>query len=61
MRTLYILRHGEAAAEKGGNDMDRALTDGGLAAMQALAHLTDDHAEGAAAALEKRAPGFEGR
>lgn len=31
------------------------------AAMQALAHLTDDHAEGVAAALEKRTPGFEGR
>lgn len=31
------------------------------AAMQALAHLTEDHAEGAAAALEKRAPRFEGR
>jgi 2-(1,2-epoxy-1,2-dihydrophenyl)acetyl-CoA isomerase len=31
------------------------------AAMQALAHLTDDHAEGAAAALEKRTPRFEGR
>lgn len=31
------------------------------AAMQALAHLTDDHAEGAASALQKRAPTFEGR
>ncbi|HEV2081663.1 MAG TPA: crotonase/enoyl-CoA hydratase family protein [Brevundimonas sp.] len=31
------------------------------AAMQALAHLTDDHAEGASAALDKRTPGFEGR
>lgn len=31
------------------------------AAMQALAHLTDDHAEGVAAVLEKRAPGFAGR
>ena len=31
------------------------------AAMQALTHLTEDHAEGAAAALEKRAPTFEGR
>ncbi len=31
------------------------------AAMQALAHLTDDHAEGAAAALEKRPPTFTGR
>lgn len=31
------------------------------AAMQALAHLTDDHAEGAAAALEKRRPDFRGR
>lgn len=31
------------------------------AAMQALAHLTDDHAEGAAAALDKRPPRFEGR
>ena len=30
------------------------------AAMQALAHLTDDHAEGVAAALDKRAPGFTG-
>ena len=30
------------------------------AAMQALAHLTDDHAEGVAAALEKRVPGFSG-
>ena len=30
------------------------------AAMQALAHLTDDHAEGAAAALEKRGPSFRG-
>lgn len=31
------------------------------AAMQALAHLTDDHAEGAAAALEKRRGDFKGR
>ncbi len=31
------------------------------AAMQALAHLTDDHAEGVAAALEKRTPDFDGR
>ncbi|WP_125255729.1 crotonase/enoyl-CoA hydratase family protein [Brevundimonas fluminis] len=31
------------------------------AAMQALAHLTDDHAEGVAAALEKRPADFEGR
>jgi 2-(1,2-epoxy-1,2-dihydrophenyl)acetyl-CoA isomerase len=31
------------------------------AAMQALAHLTDDHAEGAAAALEKRPAAFTGR
>lgn len=30
------------------------------AAMQALAHLTDDHLEGAAAALEKRKPTFTG-
>lgn len=31
------------------------------AAMQALAHLTDDHAEGVAAALEKRVAKFSGR
>lgn len=31
------------------------------AAMQALAHLTDDHAEGVAAVLEKRPPDFSGR
>ncbi|HEV7228805.1 crotonase/enoyl-CoA hydratase family protein [Brevundimonas sp.] len=31
------------------------------AAMQALAHLTDDHAEGVSAALEKREARFEGR
>ncbi|WP_420471791.1 crotonase/enoyl-CoA hydratase family protein [Brevundimonas sp. FT23042] len=31
------------------------------AAMQALAHLTDDHAEGVAAVLEKRKPDFRGR
>ena len=31
------------------------------AAMQALAHLTDDHQEGVAAVLDKRAPQFEGR
>lgn len=31
------------------------------AAMQALAHLTDDHAEGTAAALEKRRGDFKGR
>lgn len=31
------------------------------AAMQALAHLTDDHQEGVAAVLNKRAPQFEGR
>lgn len=31
------------------------------AAMQALAHLTDDHAEGVAAVLEKRKPEFRGR
>ena len=31
------------------------------AAMQALAHLTEDHAEGVAAALEKRDARFEGR
>lgn len=31
------------------------------AAMQALAHLTDDHAEGVGAALDKRAARFEGR
>lgn len=30
------------------------------AAMQALAHLTDDHAEGIAAAVEKRPPDFNG-
>jgi 2-(1,2-epoxy-1,2-dihydrophenyl)acetyl-CoA isomerase len=30
------------------------------AAMQALAHLTEDHAEGVAAALEKRAASFSG-
>ena len=30
-------------------------------AMQALAHLTEDHAEGVAAALEKRGPDFSGR
>lgn len=31
------------------------------AAMQALAHLTEDHAEGVSAVLEKRAATFEGR
>ncbi|WP_439472669.1 crotonase/enoyl-CoA hydratase family protein [Brevundimonas sp.] len=31
------------------------------AAMQALAHLTEDHAEGVAAVLEKRTPEFRGR
>ncbi|MDQ8029938.1 MAG: crotonase/enoyl-CoA hydratase family protein [Brevundimonas sp.] len=31
------------------------------AAMQALAHLTEDHAEGVAAVLEKRKPDFRGR
>jgi len=31
------------------------------AAFQALAHLTDDHAEGVAAVLDKRTPNFEGR
>lgn len=31
------------------------------AAMQALAHLTDDHAEGVAAVLDKRAAAFDGR
>lgn len=31
------------------------------AAMQALAHLTEDHAEGVAAVLEKRRPEFRGR
>lgn len=31
------------------------------AAMQALAHLTEDHAEGVAAVLDKRAADFEGR
>lgn len=31
------------------------------AAMQALAHQTDDHQEGVAAVLEKRAPDFKGR
>ena len=30
------------------------------AAMQALAHMTDDHAEGVAAALEKRPGNFTG-
>jgi 2-(1,2-epoxy-1,2-dihydrophenyl)acetyl-CoA isomerase len=30
------------------------------AAMQALAHLTDDHAEGVSAALEKRPGNFTG-
>lgn len=37
MRTLYILRHGEAAAAQGGKDRDRALTPDGMAAMEALA------------------------
>ena len=31
------------------------------AAMQALAHLTEDHAEGVAAVLEKRPADFTGR
>jgi 2-(1,2-epoxy-1,2-dihydrophenyl)acetyl-CoA isomerase len=31
------------------------------AAMQALAHMTEDHAEGVAAVLEKRPGAFRGR
>ena len=39
----------------------QVLNEKQTAAMQALAHLTDDHAEGVSAALEKREARFEGR
>ena len=51
--TKSLLRQGRDAT------FDQILE--ATAAMQALAHLTDDHAEGVAAVLEKRAPGFSGR
>lgn len=50
--TKALLRQGRDAT------FDQILE--ATAAMQALAHLTDDHAEGVAAALEKRVPGFSG-
>jgi phosphohistidine phosphatase len=39
MRTLYILRHGEAESANGGEDRNRALTAAGQRAMQDLAPL----------------------
>lgn len=50
--TKALLRQGRDAT------FDQILE--ATAAMQALAHLTEDHAEGVAAVLEKRAPGFTG-
>ena len=50
--TKALLRQGRDAT------FDQVLE--ATAAMQALAHLTEDHAEGVAAVLEKRAPGFTG-
>ena len=44
-----------------GRDMNFAQMLEMTAAMQALAHLTDDHAEGVAAVLEKRPADFTGR
>lgn len=51
--TKSLLRQGRDAT------FDQVLE--ATAAFQALAHLTDDHAEGVAAVLEKRAPDFAGR
>lgn len=51
--TKALLRQGRDAS------FDQILE--ATAAMQALAHLTDDHAEGVAAVLEKRPPAFSGR
>lgn len=48
-----LLRHGESASYEAVMEMS--------AAMQAIAHLTDDHMEGVEALLEKRTPVFEGR
>lgn len=39
MRTLYILRHGEAESARGGEDRERALTADGQRAMHDLAPL----------------------
>lgn len=41
MRTLYILRHGEAAAAQGTPDIDRELTTAGQAAMLDLARILE--------------------
>ena len=48
-----LLRHGESASYEAVMEMS--------AAMQAIAHLTDDHMEGVEALLDKRTPRFEGR
>lgn len=50
--TKALLRQGRDAT------FDQVLET--TAAMQALAHLTDDHAEGVSATLEKRTPDFSG-
>lgn len=41
MRTLYVLRHGDAAPAQGAADRDRELTPHGLLMMQKLAPLLD--------------------
>ncbi len=42
MRTLLILRHGKAAQEEGGGDLDRPLTKRGKRAAELIGHLLRD-------------------